>query len=137
MNLLALLADTPVAVDTVKVEIAKDQVLEFRRPKEGETEEYTLEARREAEEAYYGEKVVIPQAVKEWLPAKRGSFIKATVLSRFFCGDDDYRTARKLFCKIARTRPINFDHIYNTWAFESSKAEAIAFAKELDDAKND
>ena len=137
MNLLTLMADTPVSSKPVKVTVFKGQELEFRRPSEGETEDVRLEANKEAEETYYGKKCVIPAAVQVWLPAKKESFIKATILARFLLGEDDYRPARQLFCKIAKTRPINFEHIWNSWAIGCTKAEAIAFEEDLEDSKND
>ena len=142
MNLLTQLADDSIERKPVEVEIVKGQVLRFRPSEEGEVEEARASAEREAEETYYKrdknkELVPVPAAVQEWLPAKKETFVRATILSRFFIGEDDYRVARKLFCKIAKARPLTLDHIWTTWGIGASKAEAIAFQEDLEDSKND
>ena len=135
MNLLTQLADDSIERKPVEVEIVKGQVLRFRPSEEGEVEEARASAEREAEETYYGPKAVVPAAVKKWLPVKKTTFVKADVLSKFVLDCESDLKARKLFCQIAKTKPITFGVIYNQWLQQSVFSELQHFTDQVTEAK--
>lgn len=133
-DLLSMLAGAEVDPLPISVEIVKGGDLKFRRPQEGELEALKKDATKEAKEHYKEEMKNLPQMT--WLPAKEESFIRATVMSRLALPEvEDNRPARKLLCQVAKTKPLTFDTIWNTFIEHAVSGELIDFAKEVEKRK--
>jgi hypothetical protein len=132
--LLKSLAGIERKTEPIRVEIVKGEFLEFRSPGEGEIDDVRADAEREAE-SYFKENYQPTVQQKEWLPALKETFIRATILSRFLI-DDDPKGARRLFCKIGKNSPITFGVIFSSWQTGSVSAELKQFCEEVEARKN-
>lgn len=133
--LLKSLAALERKAEPIRVEVVQGEFLDFRSPGEGEIEEVRSDAERESE-AYYKEGQPTLSQHKAWLPEKKETFIRATILSRFLVGDMEHREARKLFCRIGKQSPITFGVIFKSWQEGAVMAEIKGFADEVEARKN-
>lgn len=134
-SLLKGLAGIGKRVEPIRVEIVSGEALEFRPPTEGEIEEARKDAEGEAE-SYYKDGYQPTVQQKTWLPLKRETFTRATILSKFLITEGKVNEARRLLCIIGKNSPITFGVIFTGWQNEAVNAEIKAFALEVESRKN-